>query len=82
MFSQPNYTTPFNTSGNPALSVCNGFDADGMPYSLQLAGRLLDEATVLRAGDAYEKATAWRGRRPDIAALAAEAAASREHAPA
>jgi aspartyl-tRNA(Asn)/glutamyl-tRNA(Gln) amidotransferase subunit A len=82
MFSQPNYTTPFNTAGNPALSVCNGYDADGMPYSLQIAGRLFDEATVLRVGDAYEKATAWRGRRPDIAALTAEAAALKSPAPA
>jgi aspartyl-tRNA(Asn)/glutamyl-tRNA(Gln) amidotransferase subunit A len=80
MFSQPNYTTPFNTSGNPALSVCAGFDADGMPYSLQIAGRLFDEATVLRAGDAYEKATAWRARRPDIAVLTAQAAAISEAA--
>ncbi|OZI62410.1 amidase [Bordetella genomosp. 11] len=77
MFTHPNYTTPFNTSGNPALSVCNGFDADGMPFSLQIAGRLFDEATVLRVGDAYEKATAWRARRPDIAALTTEAAACR-----
>jgi aspartyl-tRNA(Asn)/glutamyl-tRNA(Gln) amidotransferase subunit A len=75
MFASSNYTTPFNSSGNPALSVCAGFDADGMPYSLQIAGRLFDEATVLRLGDAYEKATAWRDRRPDIAALAAQAVA-------
>ncbi|ALM84837.1 amidase [Bordetella sp. N] len=73
MFAAPNYTTPFNSAGNPALSICNGYDDDGMPYSLQLAGRLFDEATVLRVGDAYEKATAWRQRRPDIARLRAEA---------
>lgn len=78
MFEQPNYTTPFNSSGNPALSVCNGFDADGMPFSLQIAGRLFDEATVLRVGDAYEKATQWRARRPDIADLEKQAAALRE----
>lgn len=78
MFTQPNYTTPFNSAGNPALSVCNGYDSDGMPWSMQIAGRLFDEATVLRVGDAYEKATAWRGRRPDIAALAAQSAAIRD----
>jgi aspartyl-tRNA(Asn)/glutamyl-tRNA(Gln) amidotransferase subunit A len=80
MFEKPNYTTPFNASGNPALSVCAGFDADGMPFSLQIAGRLFDEATVLRVGDAYEKATQWRSRRPDIAALQKQAAALRETA--
>jgi aspartyl-tRNA(Asn)/glutamyl-tRNA(Gln) amidotransferase subunit A len=80
MFEKPNYTTPFNSSGNPALSVCNGFDADGMPFSLQIAGRLFDEATVLRVGDAYEKATQWRDRRPDIADLQKQATALRETA--
>ncbi|WP_186332308.1 amidase [Bordetella genomosp. 13] len=74
MFEAPSYTAPFNVTGNPALSICSGFDADGMPFSLQLAGRLFDEATVLRVGDAYERATAWRGRRPDVAALARQAA--------
>lgn len=73
MFEAPSYTAPFNVTGNPALSVCSGFNADGMPFSLQLAGRLFDEATVLRVGDAYERATAWRGRRPDVAALARQA---------
>ena len=37
---------------------------DGLPFSLQIVGRLFDEATVLRAGDAYEKATPWRDKRP------------------
>ena len=39
-----------------------------MPFSLQIVGRLFDEATVLRAGDAYEKATPWRDRRPALVA--------------
>ena len=64
LFTQPSLTAAFNVGGNPALSVCNGFDARGLPFSLQIVGRLFDEATVLRAGDAYEKATPWRDRRP------------------
>ncbi len=60
------YTTAFNVGGNPALSVCSGFSKDGLPFSLQIVGKLFDEATVLRAGDAYEKATPWRGRRPAL----------------
>lgn len=63
-FIQPSYTAPFNVSGNPALSVCSGFDEAGLPYSLQIVGRLFDEAAVLRAGDAYERATPWKSRRP------------------
>jgi len=80
LFTALSYTAPFNVSGNPALSVCNGFDADGMPFSLQIAGRLFDESTVLRAGDAYEKATSWRQRRPDVGVLARQAAQARQQA--
>ena len=64
LFTQPSLTAAFNVGGNPALSVCNGFDTRGLPFSLQIVGRLFDEATVLRAGDAYEKATPWGDRRP------------------
>jgi len=64
LFTRPSLTAAFNVGGNPALSVCSGFDARGLPFSLQIVGRLFDEATVLRAGDAYEKATPWRDRRP------------------
>ena len=70
LFTKTSYTTAFNVGGNPALSVCSGFDADGMPFSLQVVGRLFDEATVLRAGDAYERATPWRDRRPALHARA------------
>ena len=66
LFTDPSYTTAFNVSGNPALSVCSGFAANGMPQSLQIVGRLFEDATVLRAGHAYEKATSWRNRRPTL----------------
>jgi aspartyl-tRNA(Asn)/glutamyl-tRNA(Gln) amidotransferase subunit A len=57
---------PFNMSGLPALAVPCGFSEGGLPLSLQLAGRPFDEATVLRAGHAYEQATEWHRRRPDV----------------
>ncbi len=60
-------TMPFNIAGLPTLALPCGFDADGLPISLQLAGRPFDEATVLRAGHAYEQATEWHKRRPAIA---------------
>jgi len=66
LFTRASFTTPFNVGGNPALSVCSGFDARGLPFSLQIVGKLFDEATVLRAGDAYEKATPWRAKRPAL----------------
>jgi aspartyl-tRNA(Asn)/glutamyl-tRNA(Gln) amidotransferase subunit A len=68
LFTRSSFTTPFNVGGNPALSVCCGFADNGLPFSLQIAGRLFDDATVLRVGDAYEKATPWRKRRPVLAA--------------
>lgn len=64
LFTRPSFTTPFNVGGNPALSICSGFNDAKLPFSLQIVGRLFDDATVLRAGDAYEKATPWRDRRP------------------
>ncbi|MDO9713428.1 amidase [Paracraurococcus lichenis] len=64
LFTRDNYTSPFNVSGNPALSLCMGFTEQGMPFALQIVGRPFAEATVLRAGDAYERATPWRQIRP------------------
>jgi aspartyl-tRNA(Asn)/glutamyl-tRNA(Gln) amidotransferase subunit A len=59
-------TTPANVSGHPAMSVCCGYSKAGMPLGLQLVGRRFDEATLLKVGDAYERATPWRGRRPQL----------------
>lgn len=55
---------PFNLTGAPALSVCAGFSSEGLPLSLQFAGRPFDDATVLNIGHAFERATPWRRRRP------------------
>jgi aspartyl-tRNA(Asn)/glutamyl-tRNA(Gln) amidotransferase subunit A len=63
-WQQASLTTPFNVTGGPALAQCMGFTKAGLPLSLQVVGRPFDEATVLRAADAYEKATLWRRRRP------------------
>jgi aspartyl-tRNA(Asn)/glutamyl-tRNA(Gln) amidotransferase subunit A len=57
---------PFNLTGLPTLAVPCGFSASGLPLSLQLSGRPFEEATVLRVGHAYEKATAWHTRRPPV----------------
>jgi len=65
----PSLTRPFNLTGYPALSVCNGFSASGLPISLQIAGRPFQDHLVLRAGDAYEKATSFRDKRPDLTAV-------------
>lgn len=59
-------TSPFNGAQLPALSLPCGFTASGLPIGLQIAGRPFDEATVLRAGHAYEQATDWHRRRPPL----------------
>ena len=57
------FTISANLAGLPALSLPCGFDSDGLPIGLQLLGRRWDEATLLRAGAAFEDATDWQ-RRP------------------
>src|SRR3954449_9462714 len=48
-------TSPFDVTGNPALSVPCGVSA-GLPIGMMLVGRHFDDATVLRAGHAYQSA--------------------------
>ncbi len=60
------HSAPANLTGLPALTVPCGFDATGLPVGLQIIGRPFDEPTVLRLGHAYESATDWSSRRPDL----------------
>ena len=59
-------TTPFNVTGGPALAQCIGFSSNGLPLSMQIAARPFDDVTVLRVAHAYEKATPWREKRPEL----------------
>src|SRR5262249_40292555 len=65
-WQHPSIFTPSNVTAGPALELCNGFSASGLPLGMQIIGRPFDEATVLRVGHAYEHATAWRARRPRL----------------
>jgi amidase len=60
------YTLPFDLSGSPTLSVPCGLDALGLPMSLQLIGRHLDESALCRAGHAYQSATDFHTLRPPL----------------
>jgi aspartyl-tRNA(Asn)/glutamyl-tRNA(Gln) amidotransferase subunit A len=62
----PSYTPVYNLTGLPAMSVPCGFSSDGLPIGLQIAGRAFDEATVLRVGRAFERATDWHQRHPEL----------------
>jgi aspartyl-tRNA(Asn)/glutamyl-tRNA(Gln) amidotransferase subunit A len=57
---------PFNVTGNPALAVPIGFSKSGLPLSMQIVGRAFDEALVYRVADAYEQATDWTTRHPQL----------------
>jgi aspartyl-tRNA(Asn)/glutamyl-tRNA(Gln) amidotransferase subunit A len=61
---QPFFNRVFNVTGNPALSICNGFSRTGLPLSLQIGGRPFEDALVLQVGHALERATGTRERRP------------------
>ncbi|HUR44026.1 MAG TPA: amidase [Aestuariivirga sp.] len=61
------FSYPFNLTQQPAASVPCGFTESGLPAGLQIVGRMFDDATVLRACNAYEQATDWISRRPPLA---------------
>jgi amidase len=56
----------WNHLGNPAAAVPAGFDAEGMPLSVQLAGRPDSEATLFALSCQLEHARPWADRRPPI----------------
>ncbi len=60
------HAKPFDFSGSPTLSVPCGFTADGLPLSVQFVGRALGEATICRIGHAYQQATGWQARHPEV----------------
>lgn len=47
-------TSPFDVTGHPALSVPAG-TSEGLPVGLMFVGEAFDDATVLQAGDAFER---------------------------
>lgn len=56
----------FNLSGNPALSVCAGFSAQGLPLAMQLVAPTGGEALLLDAAEAFQSATDWHRCHPAL----------------
>jgi len=66
MYLSDIFTISVNLAGLPGMSMPCGFDAAGLPIGLQIIGRPFDESAVLRAAFAYESATDWHRRAPDL----------------
>jgi len=55
-----------NLTGHPAVILPNGFRQDGTPASLTFLGNLYGEAAMLAVARAYQEATEWHRKRPDL----------------
>jgi len=60
------YANPANLSGTPTITLPVGFSSDGLPLSMQIAGRALSEPMLCRIGHAYEEATGWYKKHPSV----------------
>ena len=58
------FTSPFNLTGQPAISIPNGFGPGQLPTGFQLAGRFGRDDAVLAIAGSYERATVWHKRHP------------------
>ncbi len=58
-------TLPINIAGIPAISIPAGF-VDGLPVGMQVLGKPFNEETILHIAFAYEQATEWHKREPEI----------------
>jgi aspartyl-tRNA(Asn)/glutamyl-tRNA(Gln) amidotransferase subunit A len=65
-WQKPSLLTAWNVTGQPVLALPNGFGRNGLPLGMQVIGRPFGEATILRIGQAYEAATEWHTRRPQL----------------
>jgi len=66
MYLEDVFTVSANLAGLPAISVPCGFSESDLPIGLQLTGRMFDEATILRAADAYQRQTTWHTNQPAL----------------
>jgi amidase len=60
------FTFPFNSTGQPAISLPNGFSRAGLPLALQIVGRPGDEASIIALAAEFERARPWKEKHPPI----------------
>ena len=62
----PLFTSIFDVTGQPSLSVNCGFDDNGMPIGLMITTAAFEDRLALRIGHAYEELAGWHQHRPPI----------------
>ncbi|HIG80923.1 MAG TPA: Asp-tRNA(Asn)/Glu-tRNA(Gln) amidotransferase subunit GatA [Verrucomicrobiales bacterium] len=67
MYLSDIFTISCNLAGLCGISVPCGFSKEGLPLGLQLLGKPFGEPNLLRAAHAYEQATDWHTKRPQLA---------------
>jgi aspartyl-tRNA(Asn)/glutamyl-tRNA(Gln) amidotransferase subunit A len=60
------YTIPFNVTGLPTISICCGFSSSGLPIGMQISAPPFQEGRVFQVAHAYERATEWHKRTPQL----------------
>ena len=60
------FTLPMDLAGTPSICLPSGFSPDGVPDSIQFAGRRLSEPLLCRIAYTYEAATNWHARHPPV----------------
>ena len=65
MYLSDVFTIPVNIAGLPAISIPAGF-ADGLPIGVQIIGKSFAEENILKVAHAYQQATDWHKRKPQI----------------
>jgi aspartyl-tRNA(Asn)/glutamyl-tRNA(Gln) amidotransferase subunit A len=66
MYLSDIFTISVNLAGVPGISIPCGFTEKNLPVGLQLIGRHFDEESLLKVAYAYEQATEWHKRRPNL----------------
>ena len=66
MYLSDIFTISVNLAGVPAISIPCGFTKTKLPIGLQIIGKHFDEETVLQTAHAYEQATDWHRRKPQL----------------